>query len=102
MYDRSLQVIFSPPAILVVCARYITLYTARPGPTPVAVYSYGWVDGASATPKLLGIRAKLTRALLTLLLFSNSYRESIIATWSPAMPRRHPWQASHRRMDPPT
>ncbi|KAK0433893.1 hypothetical protein EV421DRAFT_1370429 [Armillaria borealis] len=47
----------------------------------------------------LGIRAKLTRALLAVLLSSNSCIQNIVSARSPSMHRHYPRQAGDRRMD---
>ncbi|KAK0237325.1 hypothetical protein EDD85DRAFT_770504 [Armillaria nabsnona] len=56
-HDHCLQVVFTPPTILVVRARSTSLYTALPSPTRIATHSFGWVDGASATPTSILIRS---------------------------------------------
>ncbi|PBK86041.1 hypothetical protein ARMGADRAFT_1169269 [Armillaria gallica] len=57
-HDHCLQVVFTPPTILVVRARSITVDTAPPHPTRIATHSFGWVDGASATPTSILIRSQ--------------------------------------------
>ncbi|SJL17370.1 uncharacterized protein ARMOST_20920 [Armillaria ostoyae] len=56
-HDHCLQVV-TPPTILVVHARPITVYTTPPFPTRIAMHSFGWVDGASATPTSILIRSQ--------------------------------------------
>ncbi|PBK61064.1 hypothetical protein ARMSODRAFT_1025973 [Armillaria solidipes] len=55
-YDHYLQVIFTPPTILVVRARSITLYTSTF--TCISIQSFGWVDGASPTSTSIPIRSQ--------------------------------------------
>ncbi|KAK0470226.1 uncharacterized protein EV420DRAFT_1258549 [Desarmillaria tabescens] len=62
-YDHCIQIIFTALNILVIRARSINLYTTPPflhGQThsPIASYSFGWVDGASATPASILIRSE--------------------------------------------
>ncbi len=57
-HDHCLQVVFTPLTIIVVRARSTTLYTALPSPTRIATHSFGWVDGASATPTSILIRSQ--------------------------------------------
>ncbi|SJL10793.1 uncharacterized protein ARMOST_14187 [Armillaria ostoyae] len=57
-HDHCLQIVFTPPTILVVRARSITVYTAPPLPTRIATHSFGWVDGASATQTSILIRSQ--------------------------------------------
>ncbi|PBK86052.1 hypothetical protein ARMGADRAFT_1086815 [Armillaria gallica] len=57
-HDHCLQVVFTPTAILIVRPRSITVYNAPPLPTPIAMHSFGWVDGASATPTFILIRSQ--------------------------------------------
>ncbi|PBK61097.1 hypothetical protein ARMSODRAFT_897248 [Armillaria solidipes] len=57
-HDHCLQVVFTSTTILVVRARSITLYTGPPLPTRIATHSFGWVDGASATPTSILIRSQ--------------------------------------------
>ncbi|KAK0433878.1 hypothetical protein EV421DRAFT_1718159, partial [Armillaria borealis] len=47
-HDNCLEVVFTPSTILVVRARSITLYGISL--TRIDTHSFGWVDGASATP----------------------------------------------------
>ncbi|KAK0433873.1 hypothetical protein EV421DRAFT_1909780 [Armillaria borealis] len=113
-HDHCLQVVFTPPIIdiLVVRARSITLYAAPPRPTRVATHSFGWDDGASATPTSILIRSQndnlwaLELNSLELhslsLLSSNSRLQNIVLMWNSPMPQCHPWGAGHCRMDPPT
>ncbi|KAK0421762.1 hypothetical protein EV421DRAFT_1915386 [Armillaria borealis] len=55
-YDHCLQVTFTPPTILVVRARCITLYTSTF--TCISIQSFGWVDGACPTPTSNLIRSQ--------------------------------------------
>ncbi|KAK0483000.1 hypothetical protein EDD18DRAFT_1200523 [Armillaria luteobubalina] len=55
-HDHCLQVVFAPTAILVVRARSISLYDSAF--TRIATHSFGWVDGASATPTSILIRSQ--------------------------------------------
>ncbi|KAK0189346.1 hypothetical protein F5146DRAFT_981897 [Armillaria mellea] len=55
-HDHCLQVVVTPTTILVVRARSITLYDSAL--TRIATHSFGWVDGASATPTSILIRSQ--------------------------------------------
>ncbi|KAK0433852.1 hypothetical protein EV421DRAFT_1741252 [Armillaria borealis] len=55
-HDHCLQPVFISPTILVVRARSITLYDSTF--TRIATHSFGWVDGASATPTSILIRSQ--------------------------------------------
>ncbi|PBK61094.1 hypothetical protein ARMSODRAFT_1089932 [Armillaria solidipes] len=110
-HDHCLQVVFSPTTILVVCARSIALYTSPAQPTSISTHSFGWVDGASATPTSILIRFQSDNPwaselnsfeLYSLLLSPNPHQQGIVATWSPSMHRCYPRQAGNLRMDPPT
>ncbi|KAK0445681.1 uncharacterized protein EV420DRAFT_1648396 [Desarmillaria tabescens] len=62
-YDHCIQIVFTSPTILVIHARSINLYFTIPflhGQThsPIASHSFGWVDGASATPTSILIRSE--------------------------------------------
>ncbi|PBK86113.1 hypothetical protein ARMGADRAFT_1086873 [Armillaria gallica] len=54
-HDHCLQVVFTPPTILIVRAHSITLYDSTF--TPIARHSFGWVDGTSATPTSILVRS---------------------------------------------
>ncbi|KAK0189350.1 hypothetical protein F5146DRAFT_981902 [Armillaria mellea] len=55
-HDHCLQVVFTPTAMLVIRARSISLYDSAL--TRIATHSFGWVDGASATPTSILIRSQ--------------------------------------------
>ncbi|PBK86136.1 hypothetical protein ARMGADRAFT_1086890 [Armillaria gallica] len=55
-HSYCLQVIFTPPTILAVRARSITLYDSAF--TRIATHFFGWVDGASATPTSILVRSQ--------------------------------------------
>ncbi|KAG7441270.1 uncharacterized protein BT62DRAFT_974991 [Guyanagaster necrorhizus] len=55
--DHCIQIVLTPPTVLVVRARSIALY-ALPSSTPLSTHSFGWVDGASATTTSILIRSE--------------------------------------------
>ncbi|SJL10796.1 uncharacterized protein ARMOST_14190 [Armillaria ostoyae] len=81
-HDHCLQVVFTPTTILVVRARSITLYTAPPLPTRIATHSFGWVDGASATPTSILIRSQSDNPWASEL---NSLELYSLASFPPAL-----------------
>ncbi|KAK0433871.1 hypothetical protein EV421DRAFT_1718140, partial [Armillaria borealis] len=82
-YDHCLQVIFTPPTILVVRARSITLYTSTFN--CISIQSFGWFDCASPTLTSIVIRSQTDNpwaselnSLLPFLLSSNSCLQNIL------------------------
>ncbi|KAG7439351.1 uncharacterized protein BT62DRAFT_1070928 [Guyanagaster necrorhizus] len=75
----------TPPTDLVLHAQSIALYVL-PSPTLVSKYSFGWVDGASATPTSIPIRNNIT-------LWDNSMNPSSTTPYHPSRqcsPVKHP------------
>ncbi|KAK0443425.1 uncharacterized protein EV420DRAFT_1723987 [Desarmillaria tabescens] len=100
-YDHCIQIVFTSPNILVICARSINLYFNIPflhGQThsPIASHSFGWVDGTSATPTSILIRSESdnpwTSELNSFELYSLS---SFLPTLTSKISSWHVWIRPH-------